>query len=239
MPLQERLTMTRDVSVKQMRFPVRVEGGLNFYLKDPESTQVGRNLIAGSIELMNELGFDEFTFKKLGAKIGSPECTVYRYFENKQKLLLYLMNWYWTWMRYKIMLATANINSYEEQLKAALTAIIKREENIGTNGYVNIRSLYNIVTAESVKVYYMRSADEEYRNGCFIAYQEIVSDVAGIILKINPGFDFPRSLASTLLQGINHQRYLMQHLPSVSDIKKDDKDLLRFFTQLAMDIIKS
>ena len=51
---------------------------------------------------MVEIGFESFTFKKLAAKIESTEASVYRYFENKHKLLIYLVSWYWNWVEYRL-----------------------------------------------------------------------------------------------------------------------------------------
>ena len=55
----------------------------NIFLKDPESSDLGKRIVENSILLIDEIGFDDFTFKKLGAKIGSNESSIYRYFENK------------------------------------------------------------------------------------------------------------------------------------------------------------
>ena len=57
------------------------------YVKDPESSILGKRIIEHSIILINDIGFDSFTFKKLGEKIGSNESSIYRYFESKHKLL--------------------------------------------------------------------------------------------------------------------------------------------------------
>ena len=73
------------------------------YLKDPVSSELGKKIIKQSIDMIHELGFEEFTFRKLGLRIASPEASVYRYFESKHKLLLYLASCYWTWMDYRIL----------------------------------------------------------------------------------------------------------------------------------------
>ena len=70
----------------------------SLYVKDPQSSDLGKKIIKGSIELICELGFEQFTFKKLATKISSTEASVYRYFESKNKVLLYLSNWYWSWL---------------------------------------------------------------------------------------------------------------------------------------------
>ena len=79
-----------------------------------------------SILLIDEIGFDNFTFKKLGEKIGSNESSIYRYFENKHKLLVYLSSWYWSWMEYKLVFATANILDPKEKLKIAITIVTEK-----------------------------------------------------------------------------------------------------------------
>ena len=71
-------------------------------LRNPLETELGRNIIEHSIILMDELGFEAFTFKKLAVKIDSNETSIYRYFENKHLLLLYLVVWYWNWVSFLI-----------------------------------------------------------------------------------------------------------------------------------------
>ncbi len=63
------------------------------FLRDPQQTKLGRKLIQQSIILIDELGFERYTFKKLAERIQSTEASVYRYFENKHKLMLYLFSW--------------------------------------------------------------------------------------------------------------------------------------------------
>ena len=89
----------------------------NVYLKDPESSSLGRRIVEHGILLINDLGFDNFTFKKLGERIESNESSVYRYFENKHKFLIYLTNWYWGWKEYQLAFATANIHDPKEKLE--------------------------------------------------------------------------------------------------------------------------
>ncbi len=63
------------------------------FIRNPESTELGRNILKHSILLIDKRGFEGFTFKKLAAQTGSTEAGVYRYFENKHKLLVYLTAW--------------------------------------------------------------------------------------------------------------------------------------------------
>ena len=43
----------------------------NVYLKSPESSVLGEKILMGSINLIDEIGFEEFTFKKLAKSISS------------------------------------------------------------------------------------------------------------------------------------------------------------------------
>ncbi|MEN9326751.1 MAG: hypothetical protein RI943_1172, partial [Bacteroidota bacterium] len=52
------------------------------YVKNPETSDLGKKIIEHSIVLINEIGFENFTFKKLGEKINSNESSIYRYFES-------------------------------------------------------------------------------------------------------------------------------------------------------------
>ena len=88
---------------------IHIKVNPELYLKNPDSSELGRKIIHESIIMINELGFESFTFKKLGLKIESPESSIYRYFENKHTLLIYLVSWYWCWIEYLLFFTTANI----------------------------------------------------------------------------------------------------------------------------------
>ena len=95
------------------------------YVKNPETSALGKKIIENSILLIDEIGFENFTFKKLGEIIGSNESSIYRYFESKHKLLLYLSSWYWGWMEYKLVFASSNISDKNEKLNRAIQINVK------------------------------------------------------------------------------------------------------------------
>ena len=82
----------------------------HLYVRDPQHTALGQNIINKGVELIDRLGFEQFTFKKLAEEIGSTEASIYRYFENKHRLLHYLTAWYWSWLEYQIDYETHNCN---------------------------------------------------------------------------------------------------------------------------------
>ena len=70
----------------------------NLYLKEPFSSELGSSIVHEGAILIESLGMEHFTFKKLAVQIGVTEAAIYRYFENKHMLLLYLTAWYWAWL---------------------------------------------------------------------------------------------------------------------------------------------
>ena len=96
--------------MKRLLSNIKIQVNDNIYQKDPETSELGRKIIENSILMIHEIGIENFTFKKLGVKIQSNESSIYRYFENKHKLLLYLTSWYWSWVEYQLVFSTFNVN---------------------------------------------------------------------------------------------------------------------------------
>ena len=61
-----------------MSVEIKISLNESIYLRDPQDSTLGRNIIKHSILLIDELGFEAFNFKKLAQKIGSTEPSVYR-----------------------------------------------------------------------------------------------------------------------------------------------------------------
>ena len=122
-----------DVLMQSLKIGVNEK----LYIKDPESSTLGKNIIEHSILLIDELGFDSFTFKKLGVKINSNESSIYRYFENKHKLLLYLATWYWGWVEYRMVFSTNGIDDPIKKLEKAVEVLTQNVEEDSTISHVN------------------------------------------------------------------------------------------------------
>ena len=138
---------------------VNIDVDAKLYLKDPNSSDLGLKVIQHSIHLIDKIGFESFTFKKLADKVGATEPSVYRYFESKHKLLLYLLTWYWNWMDYKVILATSNIDSPVDRLRIAIRLL---SEPIGKDSsfeHIDEEALYRIVVSESSKAYLIKNVD--------------------------------------------------------------------------------
>jgi AcrR family transcriptional regulator len=187
------------------------------YVKDPETSDLGKKILNQSIKLIDEIGFDNFTFKKLGEKIGSNESSIYRYFENKHKLLVYLSSWYWSWMEYKLVFATANITDPKEKLKKAITIVTEKVSDDSSTVYINESILNKIIIAEFTKTLHTKEIDLENKEGFFLIYKRVISRIIAFVNEVNPEYQFAKSLISSIVEGSLHQYFLKEHLKSITD----------------------
>ena len=124
------------------------------YIKDPESSELGKSIISASIKLIKELGLESFTFKKLATELETTESTIYRYFENKHKLLIYLISWYWGWMEYNMVLSSINIVDPIERLKNTIDTICNPLKREIAHEYFILEPLHEIIIEESLKAFF-------------------------------------------------------------------------------------
>lgn len=188
------------------------------FLRDPQETELGRKIIHDSIIIIDEIGFEQFTFKKLAERINSTEASVYRYFENKHRLLVYLLCWYWEWMKYRIEYNTNNVADPREKLRIALHTLAGSSKRDPAIDFVDEDILHRIVVAEGTKTYHTKEVDKINKEGFFLTYKALAKQLSSIISEISPGFPYPKALASTLLEMASNHLYYAQHLPSLTDI---------------------
>jgi len=206
-------------------------------IKDPLQSKLGRKIITHSIILLDEIGFEAFTFKKLAIKMGSNETSLYRYFENKHFLLLYLVVWYWNWVSYLIDYNTMNIDDPNRKLDLIIDNFVDATKENPSVDFVNEKILHRIIIAESAKAYHTKNIDEENKHGFYRSYKTLIQKVADVILEIDKKFPYPHSFASTLFEMANNEIYFAEHLPKLTDIKVKNENydevtkLLKFYKQ--------
>jgi AcrR family transcriptional regulator len=187
------------------------------YVKNPETSTLGKKIIENSILLIDEIGFENFTFKKLGERIGSNESSIYRYFESKHKLLLYLSSWYWGWIEYKLVFATNNILVPIDRLKKAITIVTEKIEDDYATTHINESILNKIIIAEFTKTLLTKEVDEENKEGFFLVYKRVINRLIEMIIAINQEYHFAKSLASSIVEGALHQHFLKDHLKTITN----------------------
>ncbi len=199
------------------------------YNKDPQDSELGRKILKHGILLLDEIGFEAFTFKKLAKEIGSAEKSIYRYFSNKHLYLLFLSSWYWEWVNYLIQTNIKNIKDPNEQLEIAIeNLVLASSKEVGTS-CMNQHILHRVIINEGAKSYHTYAVDEENKAGLFLSYKELTENVSKIIEKINPSFKYAHSLSSNLFEMANNQVYFSEHLPKLTDIKNNkdrEKELI-------------
>ena len=194
------------------------------YIKNPQETSLGRKIIQNGIILIDQIGFESFTFRKLAVRMNSTEASVYRYFENKHLLLLYLVSWYWEWVSFLIEVNTRNIDDPNKKLRIIISTLIHASKDNPSVEYVNESILHRIIIAEGTKAYHTKEVDKENKEGFFLNYKNLSQKIADIILEINSDFPYPHALASTLFEMSNNHIYFAQHLPRLTDVEVNEDD---------------
>lgn len=206
-----------------MAIQVRIIPSPDLSLRDPQETDLGRRIIAASIELIDQLGLESFTFKKLAVHLGSAEASVYRYFSSKHQLLLYLISWYWDWVHHLINQAILSEDTSKGQLRAAIRSLTQPYVVNPHVPYINEELLHRIVINEGSKAYHTKDVDQENSKGVFLGYKSLSEEIAKLILQIKPGFPYPRALASSLFEMSHNHPYFAVHLPRLTELKAGDK----------------
>lgn len=209
------------------------------FVRNPEETELGKKIVKYSVILIHKIGFEAFTFKKLAKEIDTTEAGVYRYFENKHRLLIYIVDWYWCWQEYNLIYQTNNIKNPEKKIKKAIQLLSYTENNVVTT-YFNEKLLNEIVMSEGSKSFLTKHVTQDNKQKLFKPYKDLCSRIAGYIKEYNPNYKYPHSLATAIIEMSHSQKYYMQHLPSLTDFgnNKDEKKLVSFLEDLIFMNIK-
>lgn len=217
---------------------IKITVNEKMYIKDPESSDLGRRIVEHSIIMIDEMGFENFTFKKLGAKIRSNESSVYRYFESKQKLLMYLSSWYWGWLEYRLVFATNGVPNAEQKLAKAIEIVTKTTVKDSIFSHINEELLNKIVINEFSKSYLTKEVDKKNKEGYFSVYKRMVTRISEMVQAVDDTYAYPLSMASTILEGSLHQHFLKDHFSSMTDCHNDEEPT-EYFTDLVFNRLNS
>lgn len=209
-----------------MKVEFRLKLDKALYIKDPEETILGKEIVSKSIELIYELGFEKFTLKKLANHINSNEPSIYRYFENKQQLLIYLLSWYWTWIEFNIDNNTRNIKDPRERIKI----IIKILSNSLTYD-----AKFTHINEEKLGLIAIRSYQGLFINkdkNIFSAFDSLCNKVSKVINELDSNYKLPKTIAISLIKIIQEQLFLKFNFPDMTELKDDnDNQILIDFSE--------
>jgi AcrR family transcriptional regulator len=223
-----------------MELQLQIKMNEALFLRNPEQTELGKKIIMHSIQLICESGFETFTFKKLAKDIGTTEAGIYRYFENKHRLLLYIVAWYWGWLEYQISYHTNNINDPTIRLKMVIKLLATTVKDDEKTSYVNESLLHQIVISEGSKAYLTKHVSEDNRHHFFKPYKDLCAVIGDLISECNPKYKYPKSLATTIIEMAHFQNFFMNNLPSLTDFgkNKDEAKIISFLEDLVFSSIK-
>jgi len=220
-----------------MSIGIRITLNEGLYLRDPQDSTLGMKILEHGVLLIDNLGFERFTFRKLAAAIHSTEASVYRYFENKHKLLLYLVAWYWEWVAYLIKMNTKNITDPKQKLRIIINSFVSASKENLEVVYINESILHDVVISEGMKAYHTKEVDKENDMGLFTNYNKLTESVSRVISEIDPDFKYPAALSSNLFEMSNNHIYFAKHMPKLTEVSVTDTEfdevekMLNYFTE--------
>ena len=192
-------------------------------LKNPQFSELGKRIVLKSIELINRVGIENFTFKKLAEEIQSNEASIYRYFENKHNLLVYLLSIYWEILNLKIRFNIQNLTDAKEKINKIISVLTDVRTAIPHVKNFDLKTLHEIVISESAKAYLTKNIEREINEGFFISHKKIILTLSAIFQEANPAYEFPKALAVNLLETTYEQIYFSKHLGSFTEL--DEKGM--------------
>ena len=225
-----------------MSFKVKIQPNEKLFIRDPSQTEVGRNIIRQGAIMIEKLGFEEFTLKKLANKLKTNESSIYRYFANKHRLLLYLIDWHWRWVEYLVMVHTNNIQDPIKKIEIILDILLLKVGDDWAGGPELDKNILNqLVIKEGSKAYLTNHVSVDNKQQLFKSYKDLCARIAGIFLEVNPKYRYSRSLTSTVLEMVHHQYFFMHNLPRLTDFgdTKDENEIINFMKELIKSSLSS
>ncbi len=230
----------RKKKIEYMKFQLQISMNEALFLRDPQGSELGKKILQCSVQLIFNQGFEALTFKKLAEEIGSTEAGVYRYFENKHKLLVYLMAWYWGWLEFQINYQTNNIKDPVTKLKRIIKLLATAVKDADQTSHINESLLHKIIITEGSKTYLTKQVGEDNRQQFFKPYKDLCAAIGNVISECSPKYKYPKSLASTIVEIAHFQNFFMNHLPSLTDFgnTKEESDVVAFLNDLVFSSLK-
>lgn len=195
-----------------MEIQLQIKMNEKLFLRDPVQSELGKKIILHSIQLIHLNGFEAFTFKKLAEAIGTTEAGIYRYFENKHRLLMYITAWYWSWLEYRVTFHTHNISDPVVKLKKIIKLLATAVEDDVATSHIDESLLHQIIITEGSKAYLTRKVSEDNKDHLFKPYKDLCAKIGDIILECNPRYQYPKSLSSTIIEMAHFQNFFMNNL---------------------------
>lgn len=195
------------------------------YLADPAGSDLGKRILKSGSKLICEEGLDSFNFKKLSKEIKSTEAAIYRYFENKNKLLLYYFAWYWKWIEYNVVFGTQNLPTAKQKLEVILNILSNPPQIGNTFDYIDGDSVFKLMGRDGIRIL-LTPPESDDEKELIKAFKSLCDRVSIVINEVDESYNLPVQLATTIIVSTHLNKTL---LPVVLDNLKDG-ELLNFWT---------
>ncbi len=216
-----------------MELSIQIRMNEQLFLRDPEATELGRRILQHGLAMMQELGLEEMTFKKLATRIGTTEASIYRYFENKYRMLAYFAMWHWSWLEYQVVFHTQNVSDPKRQLELVVKLLTTGLDDGMKERNFDKKMLENVLMREGVKVFFTKNVKEDQQKQIFKPYEDFVARLAMLIKNYCPTYNHPHALAHTVVETANRQPYFAQNIPALTN----GKEMNTFLTQLLFGVL--
>lgn len=186
-----------------------------FYLRNPHTTALGKKMIARAITIIDEIGYSQFTFKKLALSINSVEASIYRYFENKEHMLFYLVATYWTATNFRVKFFTQMLRSHEERVYTTIDVLTGIQSaavpGLDFNQYEALQRIARKNYFYALTILRNKENGEVLERELFKVSKEIQDHLEASIRKLAPSFQYSALMADTIM---NKGLYSVEELKS-------------------------
>lgn len=214
------------------RYLIEPDPGL--VLRDTTSA-MGVRIVHEGLDLLNELGLEAFTFKKLAEHIGCTEVTVYHYFANKQRLLQYYFQVYWLWLGTHCRQEGRALKDPLERLHGDIEVLCGLWPKDALAGRLDPADLRELVINEGSKSFMHKNVDSDNELKLFKPYKDLCAHIASELKACSPKMKSPRSFATTLVEMSHSLEFAMHHLPALTELstRKDPRKLAAFLMEMS------
>jgi hypothetical protein len=133
-------------------------------------------------------------------------------------------------MEYQIVFQLQNMKNNKEKIKRIIHLLVIDHQEKNAVSVLDKKLLYEIVISESSKVYLTKTVNTDNHDNLFKPYKDLCARIADLFSDYNPSYAFPHSLASTMVEMAHYQLFFSQHLPRLTD-KKKNSDATKYVIQ--------
>ena len=166
------------------------------------------------------------------------EASVYRYFENKHMLLVYLCSWYWDYLNYLIEIDTRNFSNPEKKLRIEIKTIVNSSSAQSPTDFIDQSKLHIVIAEHFFKAMFNITTSVTAKENLFANYRNLNYNLTSIVKEFNPKFKYPCAMASTIIKmSIDHSYYADQicSLTEITNCIKTKKyqieEMINYFVQ--------